>query len=115
MEFIVSHADDPNHLLLESQNFLSTLLMARNEDLLYYIDDQLHKANVDCEKIHTEFCGSQFEMCLRPRFGIEAADGVFRFRESVKELCETKGLKASFMAKPFSGEFVCSAMHFNFR
>ena len=115
MEFIVTQADDDYKLLIERQNYLSTLLASRHEGLLYYLDDQLYKAGVDSEKIHTEFCESQMEMALKPRFGMDAADMTFRFRNSVKELCEKKGLKASFMAKPHTGEFTASAMQFNFR
>lgn len=51
---------------------------------------------------HHEFSPGQFEINLRHGPALETADRGFLFKEAVRELAAREGLRANFMAKPFT-------------
>jgi glutamine synthetase len=51
-----------------------------------------------------EFGGGQFEINLRHTDALAAADRAFLFKHLVKEVSAAKGLRATFMGRPFDGK-----------
>ena len=51
-----------------------------------------------------EYGMSQWEINLRTRPALDAADRAFRFKAAVKDLATREGLLATFMGKPFNGD-----------
>ena len=51
-----------------------------------------------------EYGAGQFEVNLKHRGGLIGSDDCFTFRMLVKEIAEMRGLRATFMAKPFTTE-----------
>ncbi len=58
---------------------------------------------VPVEAIGSEYGPSQFEVNLTHSDPLSAADDAFRFRYAVRTLARREGLRATFMAKPFTG------------
>merc|ERR1711879_99970 len=56
----------------------------------------------------------QLEITMQPSRGIQCADNAMTYRTGVKELCQQRGLLATFMAHPFGLEGVGNGGHFNF-
>lgn len=74
-------------------------LLAEFEGFLYDAEKMLLTAGVDLEKLHTEYGPGQVEFVPHPKYGIEAADTMFRLREGAKEICLQKDWLATFMAQ----------------
>ena len=74
-------------------------LLSEFEGFLFDTEQQLLVAGVDLEKLHTEYGPGQLEFVPQPKYGIEAADVMFRLREGVKEICLQKDWLATFMAQ----------------
>ncbi|UJA19833.1 glutamine synthetase [Thermoleophilia bacterium SCSIO 60948] len=51
-----------------------------------------------------EYMNSQYEINLHERTPLEAADVAFRLKTTVKEVCTSRGLHATFMGKPFNDQ-----------
>ena len=51
-----------------------------------------------------EYMNSQYEINLHERTPLEAADVAFRLKATVKEVCASRGLHATFMGKPFNDQ-----------
>ena len=111
-EFIMTHADDMNKRATDGYDFTSTLNLSANEALLYGMDDKLITADIDVETHQTEYAPGQFEMAIKPTFGISSADGTFRFKEAMKEMARDKGMSVTFMCRPFT-DGVNNGFHYN--
>ena len=74
-------------------------LLAEFECFLYDTEQLLLVGGVDIEKLLTEYGPGQLEFVLKPQYGIESADTMFRLRAGVKEICQQKGWLATFMAQ----------------
>jgi len=61
-------------------------VLAEFEYFLYDTEKLLFEGGVDIEKLHT-----QLEIVLQPKYGIEAADMMFRLRGGIKEISLQKG------------------------
>ena len=91
------------------------LSFAVQEDVLFYMENNLHRAGINIELMNTEYAPGQYEFNIKPERGIKAADAVFCFKNSMKELATRKELNVSFLTKCPTGPVECSnGAHFNF-
>ena len=91
------------------------LSFALQEDVLFYMEDNLHRAGINIELMNTEYAAGQYEFNIKPERGIKAADAVFCFKNSMKELANRKELEVSFLSKDLAGPGECgNGAHFNF-
>jgi len=91
----------------------SNLILAENEELVCWLNEQLLAAGIDIEQMHPESATGQLEFATRPKFGIESADQIFTLKEAVKEMCNQRGWLATFMTKPVSEPGCGSGMQFS--
>ena len=73
---------------------------AEYESYMYWLDQNLIQAGVDSGTLQTEHAPGQFEFAIKPKFGIEAADMMFRLKQGVKEMSAQRNIDATFMTKP---------------
>ena len=91
------------------------LSFALQEDVLFYMEDNLHRAGINIELMNTEYAAGQYEFNIKPEPGIKAADAVFCFKNSMKELAIRKSMEVSFLTKDLVGPGECgNSAHFNF-
>ena len=76
------------------------------------MDDKLIASSIDVETFQTEYAPGQFEMAIKPTFGISSSDNTFRFKEAVKEMARDKGKAVTFMCRPFT-DGVNNGFHYN--
>ncbi|WP_221246568.1 glutamine synthetase family protein [Acidocella aromatica] len=74
---------------------------AQNEYVLGPIRQMIDEMGIPIEQSNPEYAAGQAEVNIRYGEALESADRVIMFRNLVKELVQTKGLLATFMAKPF--------------
>jgi glutamine synthetase len=74
---------------------------AQNEYVLGPIRQLINEMNIPIEQSNPEYAPGQAEVNIRYADALTSADRVIMFRNLVKELAQTKGLTATFMAKPF--------------
>lgn len=74
---------------------------AQNEYVLGPIRQMINEMDIPIEQSNPEYAAGQAEVNIRYGEALESADRVIMFRNLVKELAQTKGLLATFMAKPF--------------
>ncbi|KAJ8029115.1 Lengsin [Holothuria leucospilota] len=90
--------------ITEDLNICSTLRLAEHQSFFNSIAKNLFKAGIDIERLETEDSPGQFEMPMKPSFGIRAADDAATFRTGVKEMAKQQGFAASFMTKLFKDQ-----------
>jgi len=71
-----------------------------DEDLIGEIRRQLAIAGVRVEACNPETGPGQFELNIRYDDALKAADDAFVYKNGIKEIAASRGLMASFMAKP---------------
>ncbi|CAH1780789.1 unnamed protein product [Owenia fusiformis] len=98
--------------VFEGMDVFTSVVMATQESLLYEIDGELLKAGVDTETYQTECGPGQFEITMRPVKDMKIADSAFILKNGVKEICQKRGLLATFMSKP-SSRHQMNGTHFN--
>jgi glutamine synthetase len=74
---------------------------AQNEYVLGPIRQLINEMGIPIEQSNPEYAAGQAEVNIRYADALSSADNVIKFRNLVKELAQTKGLLATFMAKPF--------------
>ncbi|MDD2705175.1 MAG: glutamine synthetase family protein [Acidocella sp.] len=74
---------------------------AQNEFVLGPIRRLINEMNIPIEQSNPEYGAGQAEVNIRYADAITSADRIIMFRNLVKELAQTKGFMATFMAKPF--------------
>lgn len=74
---------------------------AQNEYVLGPIRQMINEMGIPIEQSNPEYAAGQAEVNIRYGEALASADRVIMFRNLVKELAQTKGLMATFMAKPF--------------
>ncbi|WP_297369178.1 glutamine synthetase family protein [Acidocella sp.] len=74
---------------------------AQNEYVLGPIRQLINQMDIPIEQSNPEYAAGQAEVNIRYADALSSADNVIKFRNLVKELAQTKGLLATFMAKPF--------------
>ena len=99
--------------LTQGNNLTFALPFSRHEKMLYEFDKMMQPSGVDIETFHCESGFGQFEFSFVPKYGIETADMMFRFKEAMKELCDQKGKHVTFMTQPFANTGGANGTHFN--
>lgn len=84
-----------------TENAYSLTRLAEVEDLAVEFINRMDSVNAPVEAFHSELGPGFFEFALAPQPALRAADGAVRARQFFRELCAERGLRASFMAKPF--------------
>jgi glutamine synthetase len=74
--------------------------------------DRAEASGIPVESLNTEFDAPQFELTLEYGDALEAIDNVFLFKELAKETAAERGLKLTFMGRPFSDR-AGSGLHVN--
>jgi glutamine synthetase len=74
---------------------------AQNEFVLGPIRRLINEMNIPIEQSNPEYGAGQAEVNIRYADAMTSADRIIMFRNLVKELAQTKGFMATFMAKPF--------------
>ena len=111
-EFAVFRTADGATPLFDGRDLYTGQLLAAVEPLLYALEIGLAASGVDVLTLQTECGPGLIELALAPAFDVAAADAMFRLREAVKEVCSSRGLFATFMAKPAESTRT-AGMHFN--
>ena len=111
-EFAVYRTEDGTVPLFDGKGIYVSQCLAKVESLLYALESGLAANGVDVLSIQTECGPGQMELALAPVFDVAAADAMFRLREAVKEMCSSRGLHATFMAKP-TDMARSNGLHFN--
>ena len=99
--------------LFEGTDYCTHVRFSDVEELMLTLDSNLRKCGIESETMEVEYSPGQVEFAFVPKFGIEAADNMFRFKTAVKEIAKKSGITAVFMSKPFAGEDASSGTHFN--
>ena len=99
--------------LTQGNDFAFALSFSRHEKMLYEFDRIMQPLGVDIETFHCEYSPGQFEFTFVPKYGIETADMMFRFKEAMKELCAQRGLHVTYMTRPFASSGCSNGTHFN--
>jgi len=112
VEFKVYNTDTRDWLF-ESDMF-STYDLSTYESYLYDLESNLFKAGVDVGTTQIEYAGGQFELALKPCYGIESGDVMFRAKHYIKEITKlrNKNMEAVFMSMPEIGP-IGNGLHFN--
>ncbi len=76
------------------------------------IFDRAEAAGIPIESLNTEFDSPQFELTLEYGDAVEAVDNIFLFKELARETAAERGLKMTFMGRPFADR-AGSGLHVN--
>ncbi|MFJ9317799.1 hypothetical protein ACIRN4_26650 [Pimelobacter simplex] len=87
-----------------TENAYSLGRVAQVEELAGEFIDRMEIVGAPVEAFHSELGPGFFEFALMPQPALRAADGAARARQYFRELCAERGLRASFMAKPFGAK-----------
>ena len=93
-------------------DYCSQLSFSSQEDILFYIESELHASGIDIETMHTEGAPGMFEFTMKPAEGIKALDSMFLFKSYIKELAKRKDHTVSFVTKMTSYE-LGNTLHLN--
>jgi glutamine synthetase len=80
-------------------------------DTLEVIRDGLAGIGLDPRAMEDEIGPGQMEFSFNPIMGLAAADAVVMFRSAVKQMCQRRGLLATFMCRPALPEIFPSGWH----
>lgn len=80
-------------------------------DLLFAISEALSALGLPLSTMEDEWGPSQQEFTFDPLSGLEAADTMLLFRNTVKQICKRHGYIGSFMCRPAFSSFVSSGWH----
>lgn len=81
------------------------------DDILQQINDALAGLGLPLSSIETEFGPCQQEFTFAPLSGLEAADTMLLFKNTVKQISRRNGYMASFMCRPKFDNFAANGWH----
>lgn len=81
------------------------------DEILQQIHTSLTALNLPLNTMEDEWGPSQQEFTFAPQNGLEAADTMLLFRNTVKQVCKRQGYIGSFMCRPAFPGFVSSGWH----
>lgn len=84
-----------------TENAYSLTRLREAEELGVEFIERMESIGVPVEAFHAELGPGFFEFALEPRPALRAADGAARARQYFRDLCAERGLRATFMAKPY--------------
>jgi glutamine synthetase len=91
--------------------FLSEVRLDGVNDSLTALRDALYAVDLPPRSMEDEWGPGQMEFTFRPMEGLGAADAMVLFRSTVKQICQRRGLLASFMCRPGLPNFFASGWH----
>jgi glutamine synthetase len=91
--------------------FLSEVRLDSMGDALEAIRDALFGVGLPPRSIEDEWGPGQLEFSFSPIVGLAAADAAVLFRSAVKQVCQRRGLLATFMCRPALPNFFSSGWH----
>lgn len=91
--------------------YLSEVRLDSVSETLEAIRDGLYGVGLLPRSMEDEWGPGQMEFSFSPISGLAAADAVILFRSAVKQLCQRRGLLASFMCRPGLENFFSSGWH----
>src|SRR4029077_4374198 len=91
--------------------FLSEVRLDSMGPTLEALRDALYDVGLPPRAIEDEWGPGQLEFSFAPMAGLAAADAAVLFRSAVKQVCQRRGLLASFMCRPALPNFFSSGWH----
>lgn len=91
--------------------FLSEVRLDGVNDTLTALRDALYEVGLPPRSMEDEWGPGQMEFTFAPMEGLAAADAMVLFRSTVKQICQRRGLLATFMARPGLPNFFASGWH----
>jgi glutamine synthetase len=91
--------------------YLSEVRLDSVADTLEAIRDGLMAVGLPPRSMEDEWGPGQMEFSFSPIGGMAAADAVVLFRSAVKQMCQRRGLLATFMCRPGLPNFFSSGWH----
>ncbi len=91
--------------------FLSEVRLDGVNDTLTVLRDALYDLGLPPRSMEDEWGPGQMEITFSPMEGLAAADSMVLFRSAVKQLCQRRGLLATFMSRPGLPNFFASGWH----
>jgi glutamine synthetase len=91
--------------------YLSEVRLDSVASTLEVIRDGLSAVGIPPRSMEDEWGPGQMEFSFSPIGGMAAADAVILFRSAVKQICQRRGLLASFMCRPGLPNFFSSGWH----
>jgi len=91
--------------------FLSEVRLDGMGDTLEAVRDALCDVGLPPRSIEDEWGPGQLEFSFAPIAGLAAADAAVLFRSAVKQVCQRRGLLATFMCRPALPNFFSSGWH----
>ena len=98
--------------IYDGKNYAVELMLHRQSDWIFNVEQHLSKLNINIEAIHAEYGPGQFEFNMSPKYGIDVFDDIFLMKQAMKEIMPNYGVKPTFMTKPFLSN-TCNGSHFN--
>ena len=103
--FVFTKENDSSIKLLDEGGYLATPPTDRGADLRLEIVENFRKMDILIEKHHHEVPPGKYELNLAYSPALQMADTIYLVKFLVKLTAAKQGLIASFMPKPFHGEF----------
>lgn len=91
--------------------FLSEVRLDGVHDTLTELRDALYAVDLPPRSMEDEWGPGQMEFTFSPMEGLAAADAMILFRSTVKQVCQRRGLLATFMCRPGLPNFFASGWH----
>ncbi len=91
--------------------FLSEVRLDSMSDTLEALRDALDAIGLPPRSMEDEWGPGQLEFSFAPIAGLDAADAAVLFRSAVKQVCQRRGLLATFMCRPALPNFFSSGWH----
>ena len=91
--------------------FLSEVRLDGVDATLTALRDALYAVDLPPRSMEDEWGPGQMEFTFRPMEGLRAADAMVLFRSTVKQICQRRGLLATFMCRPGLPNFFASGWH----
>ncbi len=91
--------------------YLSEVRLDSVLDTINALRDGLEGIGLLPRSMEDEWGPGQMEFSFSPREGLGSADAMILFRSAVKQLCQRRGLQASFMCWPALPQFFASGWH----
>jgi glutamine synthetase len=91
--------------------YLSEVRLDSMSETLDAIRDALIALGLPPRSVEDEWGPGQIEISFAPLRGIDAADGAVLIRSAIKQVCQRRGLLATFMCRPGLPNFFSSGWH----
>jgi len=101
----------PIRVFERGYQFLSEVRLDGMGGTLEAIRDALDAVGLPPRSIEDEWGPGQVEFSFSPLSGLAAADAAVLFRSTVKQVCQRRGLLATFMCRPALANFFSSGWH----